>query len=235
MELSRARDEERTKVSRDLHDQAGQILTALRFELDGVENADGNAAQPLAEAQHLAADALRIVREIARGLRPPALDALGLTPALAAEAREFSRRTGVMVDFQLQGSIPELHDGARICAFRVVQEALTNCARHASASRIEVTVQGWPATVTVTVEDNGVGFDVPMVRRTGLGLLGAEERIKELGGWMTISSRVSKGTRLQFEIPACPASTVEPAPFGPRKAKPIESAGACANQPVPGG
>jgi signal transduction histidine kinase len=135
------------------------------------------------------------------GLRPSVLDELGLGPALKWQAREFTRRSGVPVEIEIDGTLHKLEDAHRTCVYRVVQEALTNCARHAHATRIRITVHEGATTITLTVEDNGVGFDVAVARLRGLGLLGTEERVRELGGTMEIRSQPSKGTLMRCEIP----------------------------------
>lgn len=206
LKLSKAQEDERKSISRELHDQVGQMLTALRIELVNLEesrqDAGGGFAQHMADARKLAEDTLRTIRDISMGLRPSVLDELGLGPALKWQAREFTRRSGVAVDVQIDGTLDKLADTHRTCVYRVVQEALTNCARHARASQIRITVHGGATAIALTVEDNGVGFDVPSLGSRGLGLLGAEERVRELGGRMEIISQPSRGTLLRCEIPA---------------------------------
>ena len=121
------------------------------------------------------------MRNISSGLRPSVLDELGLAPALRWQAREFTRRSGVPVEVQLDGEL-ELRDEYRTCIYRVVQEALTNAARHAAAKSIRVTLHGGADILSLAVEDDGSGFDVQRVRGRGLGLLNIEERVRELDG-----------------------------------------------------
>lgn len=208
LRLSKAQEDERKSISRELHDQVGQMLTALRIELVNIEefrqDAGGGFAQHMADARRLAEETLRTVRDISMGLRPSVLDELGLGPALKWQGREFTRRSGVAVEIQIDGSLDKLPDTHRTCVYRVVQEALTNCARHARASLIRITVHGGATAIALTVEDNGVGYNVPADSSRGLGLLGAEERVRELGGRMEIFSRPSKGTLLRCEIPTSP-------------------------------
>lgn len=206
--LSKAQEEERKSISRELHDQVGQMLTALRIELAHIEECRQDAgdgfSKHMADARKLAEDTLRAIRDISMGLRPSVLDELGLGPALRWQAREFTRRSGVPVEIQIDGNLDRLADTHRTCVYRVVQEALTNCARHARASQIRITVHGGATAIAVTLEDNGVGFDVQAVGSRGLGLLGAEERVRELGGKVGIFSQPSKGTLLRCEIPTSP-------------------------------
>jgi len=206
--LSGAHEQERRNISRELHDQVGQMLTALGMELGNVEEfryAPGSEfAEHLGQAKKLTEDTQRTVRNMSAGLRPSVLDELGLGPALQWQAREFTKRSGVPVDMRLDGELANLPDTHRTCLYRVVQEALTNSARHASAKSIRIALTGGPKGLSLTVEDDGVGFDVRKVRGIGLGLglLGIEERVRELGGNLQLRSRPSAGTYLHCEIPA---------------------------------
>lgn len=202
-QLVRAQEEERRSISRELHDEVGQTLTGLRYELANLETLrDATAEQfyeHLNDAKELAERTLQSVRTLAMGLRPAMLDDLGLGPALEWQAREFSRRTGIPVDVLLEGLPGALPDAHRTCVYRVVQEALTNCARHSQAHHIRIAVHSWRDAMSVTVQDDGVGLR----NRTasGLGLVGIEERVRELGGNVTLRSQPGKGTLLYVEIP----------------------------------
>jgi len=212
LKLSKAQEDERKSISRELHDQVGQMLTALRMELGNIEQfraaSEDLFLRHTSEAKKLAEDTLRTIRDMSMALRPSMLDELGLGPALKWQAREFTRRSGVPVEIQIDGSLDKLPDSHRTCVYRVVQEALTNCARHASASQIRINVRGGPAAVSLIVEDNGVGFDVAGRRLGGLGLLGAEERARELGGRIEVRSQPSRGTLLRCEIPVSSEAAV---------------------------
>jgi signal transduction histidine kinase len=203
--LSSAQEDERRSISRELHDQVGQMLTALRMELGNVEDFRSEAgsafADHMGQAKKLTEDTLRTVRNISAGLRPSVLDELGLAPALQWQAREFTRRSGVPVDMCLDGELADLPDVHRTCIYRVVQEALTNCARHAAAKSIRVSLHGGPDMLSLTVEDDGVGFDIQNIRDRGIGLLGVRERVRELGGSVQLRSQPARGTLLRCEIP----------------------------------
>jgi signal transduction histidine kinase len=203
--LAKAQEDERRSLSRELHDQVGQMLTALSMELGNLEELrhdPGNGfAGHLGEAKKLNQETLRTVRNISSGLRPSVLDELGLAPALQWQAREFTRRSGVPVEVQLDGDL-DLPDEHRTCIYRVVQEALTNAARHAAAKSIRVTLHGGADTLSLAVEDDGSGFDFQRVRGRGLGLLNIEERVRELGGRVQFLSEPSRGTLMRCEIPA---------------------------------
>ncbi len=197
-------EEERKHLSRELHDHVGQMLTGLRMELGRIERlgTPGNArvAQALSEGRSLVDDIMRTVRDLALGLRPSMLDDFGLQPALEWHVREFSRRSAVSAALTVTGTIDTLPDQYRTCVYRSVQEALTNCARHSGASRVEVDVRTDARGLTVTVKDNGVGMASDR-RAQGLGLRGMEERVNELHGTLTIDTGFGAGTTLRFWLP----------------------------------
>jgi signal transduction histidine kinase len=215
--LVKTQEEERRSLSRDLHDQIGQVLTAIRISVGNVEEAlhhpDGSdkAAMQLEQAKRLSEQALRSVREIAMGLRPAMLDDLGLGAALEWQARQFSRLCGVPVTANLEGDLDLLSEVQRVCVYRVVQEALNNAAKHAKASEISISVSGGPEGVRIEVRDNGTGFNSTAFNATashsdmgserGLGLLGIKERVRQLGGDANIDSRPGSGTTLLANIP----------------------------------
>jgi len=203
-------EEERKSLSRELHDHVGQVLTALRMELGRVErtSASGIGAGPaVAECRRLVDSMVRVVRDLALGLRPSMLDDLGLQPALAWHVRDFTRRYGVQVELDVEGNLDALPDRHATCVYRVVQEALTNCIRHASARSIQITIKAERDWLEVSVNDDGVGMDAAR-RGQGLGLRGIGERVKELGGTMTIQSAPAAGTTLAIRLPF-PSVTTE--------------------------
>ena len=204
-QLVQAQEDERRSMARELHDQVGQMLTALRMELGNLQQAAGADSglfrTRLTETKQLAEQALRTVRDLSMGLRPSMLDDLGLGPALEWQAREFSRRTGVPVTVQADGTVDLLPESYRTCIYRVVQEALTNCARHASAKSIRVNLHGRPNWLALTVEDDGGGFLPEESRGRGIGLIGIRERVGELGGSVEIFSQPGKGTLIRAELP----------------------------------
>jgi signal transduction histidine kinase len=143
---------------------------------------------------------VRTVRDLALGLRPSMLDDLGLQPALEWHVRDFTRRYGVHVDLDVNGNLDALPDRYCTCVYRAVQEALTNCIRHASARSIHITISSDAGHLEVAVNDDGVGLD-PAQRGDGLGLRGIGERVKDLGGTMVICSAPAKGTTLSIRLP----------------------------------
>ncbi|PYS11916.1 MAG: hypothetical protein DMG15_16165 [Acidobacteria bacterium] len=206
--LVQAQELERTSLSRELHDEVGQMMTALGMELRNLETLrDSNPAafeKRMEEIKRLNADAMRAIRDLAMGLRPSMLDDLGLEAALEWQGREFSRHTGVPAIVQVNSALDELSESQRTCIYRVVQEALTNCARHANARNVRVSVCNEKSGIVVVVRDDGVGFSPSL--RGGLGLLGIQERVEALDGKLHISSSVGKGTTVKVEIPAAVAA-----------------------------
>jgi len=159
------------------------------------------------ECRRLVDSMVRTVRDLALGLRPSMLDDFGLQPALEWHVRDFTRRYGVNVELSVHGDFNALPDVYRTCVYRAVQEALTNCIRHARARSIEVVVVGHPDRVDVSVADDGVGLDSAR-RGDGLGLRGIEERVKELHGVVAIASAPHEGTKLAIRLPL-PAGAAE--------------------------
>jgi len=199
-----AQEGERKNLSRELHDHVAQVLTALRMELGRIERArpatDVPLASAVAEARRLVDQLFRTVRDLALGLRPSMLDDFGLQPALEWHVRDVSRRFGVDVELSITGDLDLLPEAHRTCAYRSIQEGLTNCVRHANARRIQVGVVGHEDRLEASIVDDGVGLDITRPR-TGLGLRGIEERVKELDGAMRISRAPDRGTVLSICVP----------------------------------
>jgi signal transduction histidine kinase len=210
-QLVATQEEERKKLSRELHDHVGQVLTALRMELgriDRFRSPDERVARAVSECRQLVDNMVRTVRDLALGLRPSMLDDFGLQPALEWHVRDVTRRYGVPVELNVTSDLINLPEPYRTCVYRVTQEALTNCVRHASASRIAVRVTGDAQTIEVAVTDNGVGLN-PQRRRSGLGLKGIEERVRDLGGTMFIQTTAGSGTSVMIRLPL-PTPAIEP-------------------------
>jgi signal transduction histidine kinase len=205
--LVSAQEEERRKLSRELHDHVGQMLTALRMALGRVERVGTPVERmaALADARTLVESLLETVRDLSLGLRPSMLDDFGLAPALEWLARDFQRRADLDVRLATTGPMSALSEAQRTCIYRVVQEALTNCARHAAASRVDIAVTIEGRSVLVTVRDDGRGLS-PSMRASGLGLVGIEERARELGGSFEIGPGPSPGTTLRVRLPIRPAT-----------------------------
>ena len=207
-QLVAAQEEERKHLSRELHDHVAQVLTALRMELgriDRVRSAlDTRVGGAVAEAKKLVDGMFRTVRDLALGLRPSMLDDFGLRAALEWHVRDFTGRCGLDVDLRIDGDFDALPDRYRTCVYRAVQEALTNCVRHARATHVTVSVTADASRLDAIVTDDGTGLD-PARRRNGLGLRGIEERVKELDGSCVLGKGPgSKGTRLAISLPVPP-------------------------------
>jgi signal transduction histidine kinase len=206
-QLVKVQEEERKSISRELHDEIGQMLTGLRMELGSLSRAAGSPAfeERLSSAKKLAEESLRSIRNLALLLRPSMLDDLGLEPALRWQAKEFSLLSGTPATVEVQGQLDGLPEAIRICLYRVIQEALTNCMKYASATRVTIAIGHEIDLVTASVTDNGKGFQQNRRAGPGLGLVGMEERVRALQGRLTISSEVGRGTTIQLSLPVIPA------------------------------
>jgi signal transduction histidine kinase len=202
-DLFHTQEQERRVLSRELHDEVGQTLTALGMEIGNIERLHLGSTLEFAihidEAKHLTEETLKTVRRLAMGLRPAMLDDSGLAPALRYQAREFSRRTAIRIVVEIKGALENLPDAHRTCIYRVVQEALTNCARHATAKNVRIAVNGDEHRVALRVEDDGVGLADSSP--AGLGLIGIGERVRELKGSVSLRPGVNFGTILAVELP----------------------------------
>jgi PAS domain S-box-containing protein len=204
--LIELQESERRHVARELHDEIGQQLTGLRFLLDTVQSAPSQvAAERLGEAAVVIQDLLGRVRNLSLELRPAMLDDLGLLPALLSLFDRYTRQSGVRVEFEHAGLDERLSGELETAAYRIVQETLTNVARHAGVNEVTVRAGRDAGVLRVQVTDHGAGFEcdgVLRTRQTG-GLAGMRERAALLGGSMTIESAPGAGTRLTAEFP-CP-------------------------------
>lgn len=202
-QLLEAQENERRVLGRELHDQFGQMLTALKLTLDMASQLSPDLAEKkLAAAQKLTDDLIARVSRISLDLRPPMLDDLGLAPALLWHVNRFHEQSGIQVRFTHQGIqgrrfAPEIETAA----YRVVQEALTNAARYAEAKGIRLEVQADSGELRIEVEDDGRGFDPQAALEKNRGLNGMRERVLLTGGSFHIQSRPGEGTRLSIRLP----------------------------------
>jgi signal transduction histidine kinase len=198
-----AQEEERRSISRELHDEVGQSLGALLVGLGRLStNLPADSAEIRERIEHMKSLAERTVgtvRDIALLLRPSMLDDLGLVAALEWQGREVSRRSQMEVAVESASVSDDLPDEYKICVYRLVQEALNNAVRHARARNARVRVAGSASGISIEVSDDGQGFDPQRAR--GLGILGMEERVKRLGGSLTVRSAPGQGTVLHAELP----------------------------------
>jgi signal transduction histidine kinase len=230
--LLTAQEEERRVISRELHDEIGQVLTAIKVELAVAQRTIDGAGGPsgvLDDVRGIADRAMHSVRDLSHLLHPPQLDDLGLPEALEWFLKGFRRRHGLRVDLQHAPPVGELPRDLAVAVYRIVQEALTNVAKHARASRCRVEVgQGLDALV-VAIDDNGVGFDTAALDRAGgaagLGLVGIRERVQQFAGRMRLVSSPGIGTRLTVALPH-PAPATSTSGFGgPDTGPPDEGTG----------
>jgi len=211
--LQCVREEDRKRVARDLHDQIGQILTAIKMDMSWIgrhlPQSEGEVLARLGESIQLIDSGVKTVRTICSGLRPGVLDDLGLAAAIEWQARDFSSRNNVLCDV----SVPpvDLHlDGDRATAtFRIFQECLTNVIRHAEAKQVRVVLSQEDENIVLVVEDDGIGFREPDFSNTlgSLGLLGMKERAQFCGGDVHISSSPGNGTTVTVRVPMDSPST----------------------------
>jgi PAS domain S-box-containing protein len=201
-----AREEERRRIARELHDELGQRLTALKMELAALHGA--NAADRGTRIDNMIGmvdETLASVRRISADLRPMMLDDLGLNAALEWLGRDAARRLGIEVTLRLGENEPPLDDRVATAAFRMVQEALTNVARHARASDVQIELRQHDGELELTVQDNGVGYPADALRREGsFGLVGMRERAGMLGGRVHFDNPAGGGARLTVHLPLAP-------------------------------
>jgi signal transduction histidine kinase len=203
-ELVSAQENERRRISRELHDEVGQVLTAIMLGLGNLRSAlkDNNAGEALRQLQLVEDMTERnasVVRNISLLLRPTMLDDLGLVPALKWYAREVTRTGPMSVYVMADAFVDDLPDPHRTCVFRIVQEAVRNAGRHSGAHQVRIYIGEKEGTLAVSVQDDGKGFDPS--QEAGLGLLGMQERVTSLAGKLDVNSRRGQGTILTFSLP----------------------------------
>jgi two-component system sensor histidine kinase UhpB len=206
-QIIKAQEEERLRIARELHDETAQALASLLVRQRVAERSPDAAAlqRTMADLRALTSEALEGVRRMALELRPTMLDDLGLVAAVEAFARQFSHRTGIPVDVRMTRRPERLPPEVELVAFRVIQEALSNVARHSGASRAEVRLGASGTFVTLSVADDGHGFELEAAldsRQRSLGLFGMRERAALVGGRLSLDSAPGRGTRVLLEIPA---------------------------------
>lgn len=216
--LETIREEERTRISREIHDELGQALTGIRMDMDRLEarlrdaRLTPDAAAPivakLASARTLVDAASESARRISRQLRPSVLDVLGFRAAVEWQLDEFRARTGVDIELLAPDPLPALDEQRAVALFRILQETLTNVMRHAQASQVTVRVAHEDGAIVLEVMDNGQGFDVDSRSAAGrLGLLGMRERATSLGGAIEIVSAPGRGTTVRVQLPLAAKGT----------------------------
>ena len=204
-----AQEEERKKISRELHDVIAQVLTGINVQLTALMLEAGGKARTLSRTikrtQRLVEKSVDIIHRFARELRPAVLDDLGLIPALHSFLKGFTKTTGIHVRLTTFAEVETLNITKRTILYRVAQEALTNVARHAQASQVEMSIRRFPDSVCMEIKDNGKSFNVEQVLHTKshkrLGLPGMRERVEMIGGEFVVKSAPNHGTTIQARIP----------------------------------
>jgi PAS domain S-box-containing protein len=201
--LQTIREEERVELSRTIHDELGQSLTALKIDLSMISKRLDAGLHERVDAAAAELDRMiKQVRNIATELRPGVLDHLGLVAAMEWQAKEFTRRSGIECRFDLAGEEPVLEPDEAVSLFRILQESLTNVARHAQASVVRVSLDVGPEEVRLVIEDNGIGLSEERRKDDGsLGLMGMEERAQVIGARLSIESVTGRGARIVVDLP----------------------------------
>ena len=200
----RAQEAERRRIARGLHDEVGQVLTGVLLQLNSLATADEAArGRDLEETKQSVRQALEEVRRIARELRPEMLEHLGLVSALTELSRKFADQSGIRVERRFAEELPPLSEEAEIAVYRVAQESLTNVARHADASRVEIALQPGVGSVVLRVVDNGHGLPETSTSSNGhTGLRGMRERALLVGAALAIKRSSEGGVEIRLEVPA---------------------------------
>ena len=207
-QIINAQEQERKRIARELHDETSQMLTSLLISLAILEKSvtTQEASDRIADTRKLAHQTLRAIRNLSIDLRPSALDDLGLLPALRWYLKEYQQKCAIEVEFNESGFQERLPAELETVLYRIVQEALTNTARHSNACKVVITMRQEHDAVYATIADDGQGFDVEAIRKSpdqerGLGLVGMNERAVLLDGTLDILSSLGHGTIVKVRIP----------------------------------
>jgi len=209
--LVTAQEEERKRIAQELHDELGQALTAISLDLGSIEKALSSGTpsgikEHITDARSLADEVDERISEIALDLRPSLLDDLGLLPTLQWYLNRYSQRLGIEVSLDVQDLEDRLPEEVETTLYRVIQEALTNIAKHAKANTVRLNLERSKDAIGVTIRDDGRGFDVKESQESlttleGVGLIGIRDRVSTLGGRAEIHSKPGQGTSIEIEIP----------------------------------
>ena len=204
--LQKVREEERLRIAREIHDELGQQLTGLKMDIAwlmkkaGMDNPD--IKNKFADTLSLVDNTVRSIRRIATELRPSVIDDLGLNASLEWQVEEFGSRMGIVIKYENSFDDTSIHPDISIGLFRILQESLTNIAKHAAAKKIKINIGQVDETVQLTVEDNGIGFDTTAKKdKLTFGLIGIKERTSMLQGVCTVFSEPGTGTKIEVRIP----------------------------------
>ncbi|HVB75402.1 MAG TPA: sensor histidine kinase [Ktedonobacteraceae bacterium] len=207
-QIINAQEQERQRIARELHDETSQVLTSLLISLAVLEESfqSQEARERIADTRALAHSTLRAIRNLSIDLRPSALDDLGLLPALRWYVKEYQKKCSIDVDFLSSGLKERLPAEMETALYRIVQESLTNTARHSDAKKVSITLRETEDAVKATIKDDGCGFDYDALLKNpgqerGLGLAGMHERAVLLNGTLHIFSEPGKGTTVKVDMP----------------------------------
>jgi two-component system sensor histidine kinase UhpB len=221
MQIAQALDAERRRISAELHDRTGPNLAAITVNLSTLENrlngqADESVAELLAQTRALLTETIAEIRDLSADLRPARLEYSGLVPALADRIAQFRQRTGLDVQWNVrlrqEGGLPERLPGEQeLLVYRVVQETLTNCAKHAAARAVILSLTHVDDILELHICDDGVGFDPATLAHRpnapGMGLLMIRERVEEAGGTFYLFSQPGQGTQIRITVPLAGAAS----------------------------
>jgi two-component system sensor histidine kinase UhpB len=200
-----AQEAERLRIARGLHDEVGQVLTGVLLQLDSLATAGEDRDADVTETKQAVRGALEEVRRIARELRPEMLEQLGLVSALTELSRRFAEQSGVRVSPSFAEGLPRLSEASELAVYRVAQESLTNVARHADASAVEVSLQPGVGSVVLRVSDDGRGIPENADMNGHGGLRGMRERALLVGAALAVKRGPGGGTEVRLEVPAATA------------------------------
>ncbi len=203
--LEMVREEERTRIAREIHDELAQVLTALKLEISLLQKKLNNQAPPLQKNAEtilgLVDQTIPAVKELIHDLRPPILDDFGLQETISWQGKDFERRTGIRCDLDLNLTDPKIDCARSTAMFRIFQETLTNVVRHSQAHHVKVNLMDESNMITLRVEDDGIGIDSKHLQNgKSLGILGMRERARVWGGEVDFQSEAQKGTTVVVQI-----------------------------------
>ncbi len=203
--LNAVREQERLHIAREIHDELGQLLTVMKMDVSWLNKKlqpeEGPIKDKMDDLFSVLDTTVKTVRRISSELRPSLIDDLGLVAAMEWHLEEFKKRSGLQVEAQFTHDELELQDNIKIGLYRILQESLTNVARHSQAKSVKVFLQKTENQLILSVEDNGIGFDPEKKTKKTLGLVGAKERAEGMGGTYQIISELNKGTKIVVSIP----------------------------------
>jgi signal transduction histidine kinase len=205
-QLLRLQEEQRKAISRELHDEVGQALTAISLQIDAFRKADhADSEWQFQETKKLLQESMERVHRFCRELRPPSLDELGLIPTLQSYAKAFAQRSSLRLRFEACQDVEKMGDEQKVALYRVAQESLNNVAKHAKATSVTIQLRRADEGIAMEIKDDGQAFDAQqhLSKKGGkrLGLLGIQERMRSLHGAFAVESKPGKGTTVRVQVP----------------------------------